>query len=67
MKYYQQSLVKLAESMTEEEQEKIKTESKKFILRHNSFCKVFFCLKEQEQEYILNYMCSGKGVIPLMK
>ena len=33
MKYYQQSLAKLAENMTDEEKEKIKTESKKFIMR----------------------------------
>ena len=41
MKYYQQSLAKLEESMTDEEKEKIKKESKKFSLKHNYFGKVF--------------------------
>ena len=47
MKYYQQSLEKLAETMTSEEKEKIKRESKIFILRHNYFCRVSFSLKKR--------------------
>ena len=41
MKYYQQSLAKLAESMTEEEKEKIKNELKNFIEKHDYFAKIF--------------------------
>ena len=39
MKYYQQNLAKLAESMTEQEKKKIKTESKKFIEKHKYFAR----------------------------
>ena len=58
------SLAKLAESMTSEGKEKIKTESKIFILKHGYFCKAYFSLSKTDQEWILEYMCSGKGVIP---
>ena len=64
MKYYQQSLAKLEESMTDEEKEKIKKESKKLSLKHNYFGKVFPTLPSNDQEWILKYMSSGKGVIP---
>ena len=64
MKYYQQSKRKLAETMTCEEKEKIKRESKNFILQHYYFCSTFFMLKESDCQRILNYLCSGKGVIP---
>ena len=49
MKYYQQSLAKLAESMTDEEKEKIKTESKSFILRDDYFCRAFFLSKTDQE------------------
>ena len=61
MKYYQQSLVKLAETMTCEEKEKIKRECKNVILQHDYFCSTFFTLKESDREWILNYLCSRKG------
>ena len=50
MKYYQQSLAELAESMTVEEKERIKTRSKNFILRHDYFCKTFFSLSKTDQD-----------------
>ena len=37
IKYYQQSLAKLPESLTIEEEEKIKKESKRFIEKHDYF------------------------------
>ena len=64
MKYYQQSLAKLAESMTAGEKGKPKEESKRFIEKHDYFGNIFLSLPKEDQEWILNYMCSGKGVIP---
>ena len=64
MKYYQQYLAKLAETMTFEGKEKIKRECKNFILQHDYFCSTFFTIKESDREWISNYLCSRKGVIP---
>ena len=50
--------------MTCEEKEKIKRECKNFILQHYYFCSTCFMLKERDCQRILNYLCSGKGVIP---
>ena len=63
IKSYQQSLAKLAESMTVEEKEKIKKESKGFIKKYEYFGEIFASVSKQDQEWILDYMCSGKGVI----
>ena len=64
MIYYQQSLAKLAESMTELEKEKIKSESKKFIEKDHYFGSIFKNLLLEDQVWILSYMSEGKGVIP---
>ena len=64
MKYYQQSLAKLAKSMTDQEKEKIKSESKKFIKKHYYFGPIFKDLLKDDQDWILEYMSKGKGVIP---
>ena len=64
MKYYQQNLAKLAESMTEQEKKKIKTESKKFIEKYKYFATVFQNLLPEDQNWILDYMSEGKRVIP---
>ena len=48
MKYYQQSLAKLAETMTSEEKEKFKKECKNFNLSHDYFCSMVFTLKESD-------------------
>ena len=64
MKYYQQSLAKLAESMMAGEKGKLKKESKRFIKKHDYFGNIFLSFPKEDQECILDYMCSGKGVIP---
>ena len=64
MKYYQQSFAKLAESMTDEEKEKNKSESKKFIKKHYYFGPISKNLLKDDQDWILEYMSEGKGVIP---
>ena len=50
MKYYQQSLAKLAECMTNEEKDKIKKESKNLIKTHNYFKIIFDSLSEEDQQ-----------------
>ena len=64
MKYYQQSLVKPAESMTDQEKEKFQSESKKFIEKHHYFGPIFKDLIQDDQDWILEHMSEGKGVIP---
>ena len=49
VKYFQQSLESLANSMTDVEREKVK--------------KLMF-LSEKDEEWVLNYLSSGKGIIP---
>ena len=60
MIYYQQSLAKLAESMTELEKENIKSESKKFIEKDDYFGSIFKNLLLEDQVWILSYMSEGK-------
>ena len=57
-------MAKLAESMTEQEKENIKIESKKFIEKHSYFGPAFQNLLQKEQNWILDYMSEGKGAIP---
>ena len=57
-------MAKLAESMTEKETEKIKTESKKFIENHSSLGPRFKKLIQEDRDWILKYLFEGKHVIP---
>ena len=50
--------------MTDQEKEKTKIESRKFIKKHDRFGKIFKDLLKTDQDWILEYMSSGKGVIP---
>ena len=58
VKYYQQSLARLASSMTEIEQKNVRKKFKR-LLAH----KLVYCNKEQEN-WVLDYLTSGKGIIP---
>lgn len=64
MNYYQQSLAKLVESVTEQKKEKIKSESKNFIKKDQYFAVILKNLLLEDQSWILNYMLEGKSVIP---
>ena len=57
-KYFQQSLANLASSMTEIEQKNVRKNFKKILAQ-----KLMFCNEEQEN-WVLDYLTSGKGVIP---
>ena len=61
IKYFQQSLAVLANTVTDKEKQCVKNECKKFIIKDaklNKKCSV------DSQEWVLNYLSSGEGVIP---
>ena len=58
VKYFQQSLANLPSSMTKIEQKNVRKKFKR-LLAH----KLMFCNKEQEN-WVLDYLTSGKGIIP---
>ena len=64
MKYFQQSLGTLANAMTDEERLVMKKECKKFILRDEVLSKKFSACIDEDQEWVLKYISTGKGIIP---
>ena len=50
--------------MTDDEKLAIKKGCKKFILRDESLSKKFNLCTEEDQEWVLNYLSTGKGTIP---
>ena len=64
IKYFQQSLSSLANSLIDEEKKSIQKEGIKFISKDESLLRKFKKYTEQDQEWIINYPSSVKGVIP---
>ena len=64
IKYFQQSLASLANSLADEEKKSIQKECIKFISKDESLLRKFKNYPEQDQEWIINYLSSCKGVIP---
>ena len=64
VKYFQQSLGTSANKMTDKEKFVIKKEYKKFILRDESLSRKFNACRKEDQEWVLNYLSTGKGTIP---
>ena len=64
IKYFQQSLASLANSLADEEKKSIQKECIKFITKDESLLRKFKNYPEQDYEWIINYLSSGKGVIP---
>ena len=64
MKYYQQSLSTVAATMKETEKQNIKFQCKKIINNNKKLNLKFSSCTQEEQEWILNYISSGKGAIP---
>ena len=58
VKYFQQSLASLAKSMTDDEQENVKRTCRNFIANK------LMLLTEENEKWVLDYLCSGKGTIP---
>ena len=50
--------------MTEQEKESIRNECEKFIKNDQKLNKKFYKCTIEDREWILNYLFSGKGVIP---
>ena len=67
VKYYQQPLSSLAKSADENEKGNIRASCKKFIQNHSTYSASFFALSDDDKEWILGYLCGGKGVISYEK
>ena len=61
IKYFQQSLLSLANSLTDNENKSIQMECLKCISKDESLLRKF---TENDQKWITNYLSSGKGAIP---
>ena len=57
VKYFQQSLGSLAESMTDIEKENVRKICRKFLAEKLMF------LNDEDEKWVLNYLASGKGMI----
>ena len=58
VKYYQQSLASLASSMTDIENENLRTNCRRFLAEK------LMLLTNEEEKWVLDYLLSGKGMIP---
>ena len=58
IKYFQQSLASLAASMTNEERENVKKNCRAFLAEKLMY------IKDDDVDWILEYLSSGKGTIP---
>lgn len=61
---FQQSLWALANSLTDNEKYAIRTECKKIINKGEKLSKKFNTCTEEDQEWVLNYLSTGKQTIP---
>ena len=64
IKYYQQSLSTLVATMMETEKQNIKAQHWKFINKNQKLNQKFLSCTQKDQEWVLNYLSSGKGIIP---
>ena len=64
IKYFQQSLGGLANSLTSSEKSSIYEECKKYLLKDEKLSKNCTALNETDQDWVLNYLSSGKGTVP---
>ena len=54
----------LANSLTSSEKASIYDECRKYLIKDEKLSKNFINLDETDQEWVLNYLSSGKGTIP---
>ena len=64
IKYFQQSLGALANSLASSEKTAIYSQSKKYLMNDPKISKNFIVLNKTDQEWVLNYLSTGKGTIP---
>ena len=67
MKYYRQSLSSLAKNASEIEEKNIRASCLKFIEKNETYSATFNSLPDNDKNWILDYLCRGKGVIPYEK
>ena len=67
MKYYQTSLGKLSETLTEKEKENIAKLTIQFLLNHDYFSTVWKDLSNNQRNKIIEIIVSGKDVISYEK
>ena len=60
IKYFQQSLGKLASSLTDNEELAIRTECKKFIKKDRIFSKNLNLCTKTDQEWVLDYLSTAR-------
>ena len=58
VKFFQQSLASLADSMTDTERENVREICKKFLAEKLMF------FNDENEKWVLDYLVSGKGTIP---
>ena len=63
-KYFQQSLSALTNSLTSSEKTAIYEQSKDFLLSNPKTSKKILSLSEEDRDWVLKYLSSGKGTIP---
>ena len=61
--YYQQSLSSLAKNANETDKINIKQSCRKFIEKNEAYSSVFNSLSKENKNWVLGYLCGGKGVI----
>ena len=64
IKHFQQSLGKLASSLTNSEKFAIRTKCEKFIRKDENLSKKFNSCTKEDQEWVLSYLSTGKETIP---
>ena len=64
IKYFQQSLATLANTLTDKERQAIRKECKKFILSDENLSRKFNLCSDEDQEWVLDYLSLGKRTIP---
>ena len=67
MKYFQTSLGKASETLTEKKKENIAKLTVQFLLNHDYFSTVWKDLSNNQRNKIIEIIVSGKGVIPYEK
>ena len=63
IKYFQQSLGALANSLTDNEKSAISKECEKFPRNDQKLAQKFLSCTKEEQEWVLNYLSAGKSTI----
>ena len=63
IKYFQQSLAALANSLTDKEKKAIYEECQKSLYKDSTFSQTFLLCTAEEKKWVLDYLLSGKGTI----